>query len=339
LFGKTGSGKTTFVYLLSGKNFVHKTVDEEYVILGTTLKRKKEVYDVEEQEQFQGFVIGHKKESETQVINTVVEPTNQMVLCDSPGTEDTHGVIVDIANVVGIKKALDNARSVRLVVLVSLHTIKEGRGTAFVNVIDTISGLVKDFTDKELMRNITILFSHTDSNLSPFDAYGDLVENIVASIVSDVVRSRNDITSFLLAVHKSLLRKQSGEEDPPDEIVADIIRLPPAPDAHEKFSNLIKSREPITDPANVFTYTLPVMTKVLLDNKLHEIRDRIRSFVENRQFQSLAGLLDSLLLLYQHLPTESMDQIVDEGKKACTTYFRAASKKLKGYIAGLELYF
>ena len=64
-------------------------------------------------------------------------------MCDTPGFEDTNGPEVDISNGIGIKKAINQCKSVRPVVLISGKSIGDSGGP-LKELAHIIVGMIKD---------------------------------------------------------------------------------------------------------------------------------------------------------------------------------------------------
>ena len=74
-----------------------------------------------------------------------------IVLCDSPGINDTEGVTVDIANTLGIPISIELCNSVRPILMLNWKTIEAGgRGEAF---RENVRGLTKFFENLDNYMN------------------------------------------------------------------------------------------------------------------------------------------------------------------------------------------
>ena len=115
MIGPTGSGKSTTILFLSGakmkelqENGVYHIGAEEKDITNPHARSIKS---------------NPMTESVTKYITAVPIPSGkggkQIVLCDTPGFGDTNGPEVDIANGIGVIRAIQNCKSVRPIVLIS----------------------------------------------------------------------------------------------------------------------------------------------------------------------------------------------------------------------------
>lgn len=117
--GNTGAGKSTTVNYLAGRRIVTvRDADNNFF----------ERYDVENP--LDGCTVGYTGNSETRYLRSYLDPssTSRLVLCDTPGFEDTEGSDVDIANAVAIAWAIRHSKSVRLVLIVESSSILSTRG-------------------------------------------------------------------------------------------------------------------------------------------------------------------------------------------------------------------
>ena len=96
LLGNTGVGKSTLIaYLLQIKLI-------EVDIKLSTFEGYKRIIKKFNDEEFPSLKIGHEFKSETTCIRGFKSTEMKVMICDSPGFNDTKGVEVDIANSVGI---------------------------------------------------------------------------------------------------------------------------------------------------------------------------------------------------------------------------------------------
>jgi hypothetical protein len=79
-----------------------------------------------------------------------------LVICDSPGFEDTAGVEVDFANGVGMINALHGARSVRIVVILPYDSFTAVRMAGVIKMGDIISNLFYELT---ILESVVIYFN------------------------------------------------------------------------------------------------------------------------------------------------------------------------------------
>jgi hypothetical protein len=129
VLGNSGAGKTTFANYVAGRKVV-KIMDKsgEYI----------QHLDVENP--LEGFVVGHGGDSMTRYLRSIkIDPVgnagSDLVLVDTPGSGDTEGHNVDIANAVAISWAIRQSKSARLVLLINAGMFEEPRGGALCKLL------------------------------------------------------------------------------------------------------------------------------------------------------------------------------------------------------------
>ncbi|ETN99689.1 hypothetical protein RFI_37781, partial [Reticulomyxa filosa] len=112
MLGGTGTGKSTLIHFLAGSTMEEQIVDGVSHIAPVKIKNKT----------LTNVRTSAKAESETRYITAVpinlkgmnlLVDIDNVVLCDTPGFEDTSGPEVDVANGIGIIQALHNCKSVK----------------------------------------------------------------------------------------------------------------------------------------------------------------------------------------------------------------------------------
>ena len=116
--GNTGAGKSTLVNYLGGSKIVTvRNADNQFV------------GQLEVEDPLDGCIVGHTANSETRYLRSYVDRDGgNLLLCDTPGFEDTDGSNTDIANAVAISWAIRKSKTVRLVLIIESSTIGNGRG-------------------------------------------------------------------------------------------------------------------------------------------------------------------------------------------------------------------
>ncbi len=121
LLGVTGSGKSTTIHFLAGSEMERVRVD------GLKHIRPKSILNPK----LQSFVTSPFPRSETKSINAIEieylgtesSPVESLILCDTPGFGDTDGVETDIANGIGVVRAVRLSHKLKPVILISGNSI------------------------------------------------------------------------------------------------------------------------------------------------------------------------------------------------------------------------
>jgi hypothetical protein len=90
------------------------------------------------------FKIGHEKESETLEMKIVNLDNSGLFLCDSPGYNDSRGKEIDISNCICISNATKSCLTVRPVLLINFHEIKDAKGGSFLETLNIVKNYIKD---------------------------------------------------------------------------------------------------------------------------------------------------------------------------------------------------
>ncbi|CAF1151915.1 unnamed protein product [Rotaria sp. Silwood1] len=137
--GLTGSGKSTTIHFLAGSKMIEIEVRGLYHIAPVEINNPDLKY----------ITTSPFVKSETRYITSVevkLKNTNgltkeSIILCDSPGFEDTSGPEVDIANGLGIVNVIKGCTSVKPVVVISYKSIRDQ--------IEAFSYIFTKFPEKE----------------------------------------------------------------------------------------------------------------------------------------------------------------------------------------------
>ncbi|CAF5166881.1 unnamed protein product, partial [Rotaria sp. Silwood1] len=119
--GETGSGKSTTIHFLAGSQMQPVIVNGLNHITPVNIRNP----------DLRKVTTSPFARSETRYITTVTVnfkhvggfTDGDIILCDTPGFEDTNGPEVDIANGIGVVRAVKGCKSVKPVVLISYKSI------------------------------------------------------------------------------------------------------------------------------------------------------------------------------------------------------------------------
>jgi energy-coupling factor transporter ATP-binding protein EcfA2 len=140
VIGNTGAGKSTFVNYLLGCDMIQKTPKE----LG--IKGLKKVVVVRPKSEGgacdEVMLIGHSKTSKTFIPQIASDPISRVVAyCDCPGFLDNRGAEINIANAVNIKRALQEAKCVKVLILINYHSLLADRGRGLTDMLSLCTQL------------------------------------------------------------------------------------------------------------------------------------------------------------------------------------------------------
>jgi len=143
LLGKTGAGKSTTIHYLTGSEFEKRT--ENGITHYTPVKCSPSLQKV--------ATAFHAK-SETRYVTAIpvnfkevgVNKKGGIVICDTPGFDDTRGPEIDIANGIGLIRAISKSKSVRLVILISGQGMGD-KCDGLRDIVHTLVGMLPSIED------------------------------------------------------------------------------------------------------------------------------------------------------------------------------------------------
>ncbi len=127
VLGGTGAGKSTFINYLLGRTMVSRPLGD--IDPGSDSSNRRVISVSPGEEEVATIGHGGLQRPQTLLPQVVVGPNDgEVVYCDCPGFGDSRGPEIDIANAVNIKRILEAARNVSVLVLVERATLEAGRG-------------------------------------------------------------------------------------------------------------------------------------------------------------------------------------------------------------------
>jgi len=153
MLGGTGAGKTTTILFLAGTTFEEVEVDGDFHLSPLFLPDPK----------LETFQACNGSSSTTKRVQCVEVNLDRevVILCDIPGFGDTAGVEVDIANGMGVVKAIRQAKSVIPVLVFSQNGIGD-RFQGVYDTLETVSRLFGGNLDDKCLKACRYLFTKFD---------------------------------------------------------------------------------------------------------------------------------------------------------------------------------
>ena len=308
LLGGTGSGKSTTIHFLGGSKLKHTKVNglnhiTPYEVKNMDLKKT---------------ISSPFARSETRYISPVtVNPGdvegytgNSFVFCDSPGFEDTSGAEVDIANGVGIIRAVKRCKSVKLVILLS----SKGMGDKQKGVKDvarTLVGLIPGIKDH--IRSVFYLFTK----------FSKEEKDTIRALLVDTEKQMNDdekSDSSFVMLFGDLLRKTRKNIQVVDPINGDPVDI----------LQDLEEVSPIEHPEEVFQFCMTEKSKSIVQEQIRRDQLSIMSATQRSDYLFAKYKLDQLKFVNEILGLEYVKQIYSD----CV---QSTSKHLsKEYEEGIE---
>jgi hypothetical protein len=154
IIGDTGVGKSTFANFFLGCDM--DLVDPKTLhppCVGEDVLVVKSVENGGTMDEIPEFKIGHSRKSETFVPQ--IASVGSFIVADCPGYFDNRGPEIAIANAVNVKQMMSEAKSVRMLVLVSHSSVSDKRGEAVGKIFAICAELFG--SEAELRKNLNAI--------------------------------------------------------------------------------------------------------------------------------------------------------------------------------------
>ncbi|KAL4441129.1 hypothetical protein ABPG74_002079 [Tetrahymena malaccensis] len=306
LLGGTGAGKSTTIHFLAGSQMGYQEIELEK---GTLLKY---IAPIKIKNQaLQKIKVGYPAISETRFITPVIinykdldmTKGGSIILCDSPGFDDTAGPEVDIANGLGIVKAIQLCKSVRPVILVSYQSIGD-RGQGIKQLAHILVRFVKDMQDK--LSSFSYLFSKFPKN---YDIQSELT-NIKQSLDQGTEEKSDKAYIYLFEDIIDKAKKSWNKIDPIKGNPSDVLKA------------LIRE-DGIEDPSQIFKFSITSNSQAAITNFTLKAQQLIISALNKGDYKLIEYKLDELKFLQDILNQDLTKQTYEK----CINYIKEAIKK------------
>ena len=309
--GGTGAGKSLLCQGLAGKKIVQ--VKHTTSHSGKTACRT--VFEAEDA--LPGFEVGHEKISKTRFINCFVRPGTGKekpgcFYVDVPGFKDTAGPEVDVATCVMLNQVANNAKSLRIVVLVNYASLLDARGSAVRSVLKLVNTFVSDFEASK--KSFMFLFTHTNEVDMPsnLDAARSHLEQELLCIMTGT--DDDDVRTVLKFMHRSL-EKMRKKKDKKYRFV-DI--LDPLKSDFKGIAHFVETKlSPIKNPAQLVNCGLTSPAHMKLMGQLQRMLLMVRGLLcekntSNQGVQELKCIRDTLEYLNHYIEIPEVQKACDD---------------------------
>ncbi|CAF4248425.1 unnamed protein product [Rotaria sp. Silwood2] len=287
LLGGTGSGKSTTIHFLAGSKMIATTIGGLNHIAATDIKNP----------DLRNVTTSPFAKSETRCIRPVTinfddvgaYHNGSIILCDTPGFEDTNGPEVDIANGISIVKAIRRCRSVKPVVLISYKSIGD-RFEGLKNLTHLLAGLIPSINDQ-----ITA-FSYI------FTKYPENERHTIHASLENIKKTMTDQEKFdtsFMNLFRDMLQKTKRHT-----LVLDPIQDEPG----DLLDELVNSAV-IQYPEEVFQFSITDKSKAIVHEQVRNYQLSIISAVKRSEYSLIKYQLDQLKRLKDLLNQEYIEQI------------------------------
>ena len=315
LIGTTGSGKSTTIQFLAGATMREVKVE---VSPGKFLEHITAVGKISNSDLRQ-VISSPLQKSATRYIAPVniqlkdvlgVHETGVLTICDAPGFDDTAGPEVDIANSIGVTKALQKAKSVKILALISLKGLGD-RGQGVQKLAHILISMIDEIEDKlyAIVYGFTKFPASTDINALLLETKRSKVDED-ASLQSD--------TAFV-NVLKDMIEKT--EED--------AMKIEPTKDDPKKLVRKLKNLRGIKNPQEVFRFSMSEETRATVSDHVQRDKFSIICAMKHKDYELIHYYLNDLQVLRDLLKESFIQDVYDESVRFVSESISNYSSEIK----------
>ncbi|CAF4867046.1 unnamed protein product, partial [Rotaria sp. Silwood1] len=288
--GETGSGKSTTIHFLAGSQMQRVILNGLNHISPINIKNS----------DLKKVTTSPSARSETRYITTVTVnfkdvdgyTDGDIILCDTPGFEDTNGPEIDIANGIAVVRAVKGCKSVKPVVLISYKSIGD-RCRGVKELAHVLVGLIPGIKD-----NIKA-FSYI------FTKFPEDEKKTIHALLKDINNQLNEeeksnvsFISFL----KDMLKKTSKS----------VRVLDPISDQPGEILDELAESASISSPDEVFQFYITEKSKTTVQEQVRKHQLSIMSATKRSEYPFLQYKLAQLKQLNNFLEQDYIGQIYDD---------------------------
>lgn len=240
VLGLTGSGKSTLVHALAGRDL--------YVERGASSLK----IDARPQDLIPGYAVGHGLSSETSIPCAFFDSRTNLVYWDCPGFLDSRGVEQEIVNAFAIDYILKSPSQVKILLAMQESEFQQRRGQSALDRIEKIIGLIPEVDQLKKCLSLVVTHKH-DQFLSvnkvrrllsdlEFE-YKEHVQQGIDQIDADIFLKSIDLLTYLVNTEEKIFSFPSPLQEGPYPITL-----------FQDKNQLIQSlkRDAIRDPSHTF---------------------------------------------------------------------------------------
>ena len=282
--GETGTGKSTTIQFLAGCKMGEKRVE---IAKGVFIDHHIEAVSFpDDNPTLKEVKSSCLNQSETRYIKPVkidlrkllgVTAKGFMNLCDAPGSGDTAGAEIDIANGVGIINAIKQCTSVKVVALISSRSGNRGEGIR--KLARLLVNLIKDIEDR--LDSILYLFTKYPRD---YNSHGDLI-SLKESLETTDPEIEKD-SGFMMVIN-DMIEKTENETLIVDPIEGDPKKI---------LKTLIKMKE-IKNPDESFQYALTQDSNNTIRSQIYKDLASIACGLKNKNSELALFYLNNIKTL------------------------------------------
>ena len=287
LLGGTGSGKSTVIHFLAGSKMIATRIGGLNHIAAINTRNL----------DLQYVTSSPFARSETRCITPVtvkfedvgVVHSGSIILCDTPGFDDTNGPEVDIANGISIVRAIRQCKTVKPVVLVSYKSIGD-RFQGLKKLTHLLAGLIPGIQDQ--IKAFSYIFTKYPS---------DEKKTIHASLemIGKTMTDQEKSDTSFMNLFRDMLQKTKRH----------TLALDPLRDDPQDFLNELVTSVPIQYPDEVFQFSITEKSKNIVQEQVRKYELSLISAIKRSEYSLIIYYLDQMKCLNKLLEQDSIEQI------------------------------
>ena len=288
--GETGAGKSTAIHFFAGSTMKRVKVNGLHHITPTNVINP----------ELKRVTTSPFARSETRYITSVEvnyrsvggSTNGSIILCDTPGFGDTNGPEVDIANGIGVVRAVKECRSVKPLVLFSYKSIGD-RCRGIKELAHVIVGLIPNI--KEHIQAFSYIFTKfpEEEKKTIHAMLQDINDELNAEEKSNI-----SFTSFL----KDMLRKTKKA----------AVVLDPIKDEPGDILDDLADTASIDRPNEAFQYFTAEKSKSTVQDQVRKYQISIMSAIKRYEYSFVEYKVDQLNRLCKLLKQDDIKQVYDD---------------------------
>ncbi|CAF0898603.1 unnamed protein product [Adineta steineri] len=285
--GNTGSGKSTTIHFLAGSKMIRTNIQGLNHIAPTEIRNS----------DLKRVVTAPFAKSITRCITPVTVcfkdigayGHDSIILCDSPGFDDTNGSEIDIANGIAIVRAIQACESVKPVVLISYKSIGD-RYEGLKDLTHTLARLIQNI--KHQIKAFSYIFTKYPEHEK---------ETVHASLetINDTLSDQERCDTNFMSILKDMLEKTKKK----------AYVLDPIQDDPSTILDEVADSTAINHPENVFQFFITKKSQTILDMQVIKYELSIKLATKRSEYSLVKYILDQLKFLSELLNQESVNQI------------------------------
>jgi hypothetical protein len=316
MLGKTGTGKSTTTHFLAGSEMVATKVDGQDHIAPQGMRD-----GLGKNAALEKVVASQRAVSETRYVTAVPIDLESfcefedgsVVLCDTPGFEDTAGPEVNIANGKGLIEAIKKCKNVRLLFLIS-----------YLGIDDRLQGI------KKAAHTLVRIMNNVEEYLPAFSyAFTKVPENKKDQIFPMLreaykrLKDEEKTDGAFMALLKDMLKKAKKKS---------IFVLDPVNDEPEEVWGKLMETTPIKYPEEAFKPFISASSKQVIIQQLQWHQQEVMSAIKRQDYDLIQAKLGELVELNVHLQHSKIEtaykNCVEDIKCYLTDSYRKAHNRL-----------